>query len=676
MTARFAFALVLCVSACSPQQGGIKDLGGGQAGDDLSGPGTGGNGGPDLSGQAGGGGAGGGGAGGGGSTNCKVTCAQLGATCGQQSDGCGGMQDCGSCTAPDTCGGGGMANQCGATTGGGTCVKSTCASLNATCGTQGDGCGGTIDCGTCTSPNICGGGGTPNVCGGGTASNCTGLCLQQQSCPNNGTTSISGTVYAPTNAANGYGNPDPLYGALVYVPNGTVQAFTPNVSCGSCAPEVSGNPLVSYTTGVDGKFTITNAPVGTNIPLVIQLGRWRRQIVIPTVTACVNTALTADQTRLPRNKSEGDIPHIAIVTGDADPIECVLPKIGIDAAEFTLPSAAGRVHIYQNNGSWLGNKTPNQAALVGTQATLDQYDMVIFDCIGEDDGISTANQTNVLNYTNAGGRVFASHYAYDWLYNFSPFSTTATWSVDPSSTNSEDSQTATVLQATQLGKDFATWLQNVAASTTLGSILVNATRKDVTAVAASSVEWMSASKPGNTAYPLEYTFDTPVGSPAATQCGRVNFSDFHVYSQVTTTENVMFPGVCGAAAPMSAQEKVLEFLLFNLSSCITPIVPPPPPTCTPITCAAQGLACGTGGDGCGHTLDCGDCMAPDTCGGGGVSGQCGHVNQCTPITCAAQNIACGPAGDGCGNVLDCGTCVAPQTCGGGGTPGQCGGNIS
>ncbi|HEX4461527.1 MAG TPA: hypothetical protein VIA18_26285, partial [Polyangia bacterium] len=448
------------------------------------------------------------------------------------------------------------------------------------------------------------------------------------------------------------------------------------VSCGSCASEVSGNPLVSYTTGVDGKFTITNAPVGTNIPLVIQLGRWRRQIVIPTVTACVNTALTADQTRLPRNKSEGDIPHIAIVTGDADPIECVLPKIGIDAAEFTLPSAAGRVHIYQNNGSWLGNKTPNQAALVGTQATLDQYDMVIFDCIGEDDGISTANQTNVLNYTNAGGRVFASHYAYDWLYNFSPFSTTATWSVDPSSTNSEDSQTATVLQATQLGKDFATWLQNVAASTTLGSILVNATRKDVTAVAASSVEWMSASKPGNTAYPLEYTFDTPVGSPAASQCGRVNFSDFHVYSQVTTTEDVMFPGVCGAAAPMSAQEKVLEFLLFNLSSCITPIVPPPPPTCTPITCAAQGLACGTGGDGCGHTLDCGDCVAPDTCGGGGVSGQCGHINQCTPITCAAQNIACGPAGDGCGNVLDCGTCVAPQTCGGGGTPGQCGGNIS
>jgi len=28
-----------------------------------------------------------------------------------------------------------------------------------------DGCGGTLDCGTCTLPQTCGGGGTPNVCG-------------------------------------------------------------------------------------------------------------------------------------------------------------------------------------------------------------------------------------------------------------------------------------------------------------------------------------------------------------------------------------------------------------------------------------------------------------------------------------------------------------------------------
>ncbi len=50
------------------------------------------------------------------------TCADVGAACGDVSDGCGGTLNCGACTAPLTCGGGGTANQCGA-----PCV-STCPS--------------------------------------------------------------------------------------------------------------------------------------------------------------------------------------------------------------------------------------------------------------------------------------------------------------------------------------------------------------------------------------------------------------------------------------------------------------------------------------------------------------------------------------------------------------------
>jgi hypothetical protein len=33
--------------------------------------------------------------------------------CGQVGDGCGNVLNCGTCTAPDTCGGGGVANVCG-----------------------------------------------------------------------------------------------------------------------------------------------------------------------------------------------------------------------------------------------------------------------------------------------------------------------------------------------------------------------------------------------------------------------------------------------------------------------------------------------------------------------------------------------------------------------------------
>lgn len=45
------------------------------------------------------------------------------------------------------------------------CIPTTCAALGDNCGTVSDGCGGTLSCGTCTAPETCGGGGTPNVCG-------------------------------------------------------------------------------------------------------------------------------------------------------------------------------------------------------------------------------------------------------------------------------------------------------------------------------------------------------------------------------------------------------------------------------------------------------------------------------------------------------------------------------
>jgi hypothetical protein len=122
---------------------------------------------------------------------------------------------------------------------------------------------------------------------------------------------------------------------------------------------------------------------------------------------------------------------------------------------------------------------------------------------------------------------------------------------------------------------------------------------------------------------------------------------------------------------MTPQEKVVERLILDEPTC-TPQIG----NCTPRTCSAQNIACGPAGDGCGGALDCGTCTAPDTCGGGGTSYQCGHPGptaSCTPKTCADLGVECGPEGDGCGGLQQCGTCVAPETCGGGGAPGKCGG---
>jgi GH18 family chitinase len=92
------------------------------------------------------------------SSSCTpTTCAAQGKDCGSISDGCGGTLSCGSCSSPETCGGGSVANVCGCT------PTATCGGMN--CGSIPDGCGGSISCGTCTSPATCGGSGTANVCG-------------------------------------------------------------------------------------------------------------------------------------------------------------------------------------------------------------------------------------------------------------------------------------------------------------------------------------------------------------------------------------------------------------------------------------------------------------------------------------------------------------------------------
>src|SRR5262249_10342841 len=148
--------------------------------------------------------------------------------------------------------------------------------------------------------------------------------------------------------------------------------------------------------------------------------------------------------------------------------------------------------------------------------------------------------------------------------------------------------------------------------------------------------------------------------------GRVLFDDFHVEDAANKqTTGKTFPNECQAGA-MTPQEKLLEFMLFDLGSCITPDIP----VCTPKTCVDLGVPCGPAGDRCGDVLQCGPRPVGQSCGGGGIPGVCG--SSCNPITCAAQNIQCGPAGDGCGNLLDCGTCPMGQTCGGGGMPGVCG----
>jgi hypothetical protein len=80
-----------------------------------------------------------------------TTCASASADCGLLGDGCGGTLNCGTC-GTGTCGASGAANVCGA----GSCKPKTCAELSAQCGQVSDGCSAVLDCGGCPSGQACG----------------------------------------------------------------------------------------------------------------------------------------------------------------------------------------------------------------------------------------------------------------------------------------------------------------------------------------------------------------------------------------------------------------------------------------------------------------------------------------------------------------------------------------
>ena len=92
-----------------------------------------------------------------------------------------------------------------------------------------------------------------------------------------------------------------------------------------------------------------------------------------------------------------------------------------------------------------------------------------------------------------------------------------------------------------------------------------------------SQPWITSGS--NTMY---FSFDTPVTPPTPGQyCGRAVFSDLHVAGDPSTSDSSPPPGGC-ATGPLSPQEKALEFMLFDLSSCVIPDTVSPPDAGTPL----------------------------------------------------------------------------------------------
>jgi|SRR5579871_1146607 len=413
---------------------------------------------------------------------------------------------------------------------------------------------------------------------------CEGIQCQVVDCGEVGQpTTLVGTVYAPNGTL-------PIYNAIVYIPQSAVASFTDGVICDRCNGQVSGDPLVQALTGPDGKFELDNVPAG-DIPLVIQIGKWRRQVMLQGVPACTISQLTPDQTRLPKNRSEGDIPRIAIATGSVDPMECLLLKIGIDPNEIKEPGNGTRIDFYQaanSPGTMISANTPSAAdpnnGLYIQMNRLLNYDMVILPCEGGEFDQS-AGTANIAKYVNAGGRVFTTHYSYDWLtYPNSPFNKVANplqsgmWPKDQL-----DYPDDTVVTTTKLvtsfpkGMAFAKWLKYAGAKSAPNTLDILQIRHDINGVSGYAQAWARDDFSGIPGI-AHLTFNTPLDPPKDDMgnpeyCGRVMYSDFHV-SQSEADFSFNFPQAC-MMGDMSDQEKALAFMFFDLSSCVQSDQQPP-----------------------------------------------------------------------------------------------------
>ncbi len=431
-------------------------------------------------------------------------------------------------------------------------------------------------------------------------------CKVDTSCPATSKTSLTGKVYDPAGR-------NPLYDVIVFIPNDptTLPAIEPGThTCNTCDVSIGGY-VSATTTDYTGSFTLTGVPTGPNVPVTVQIGKWRRTVTVNIPNSCASNAAEDGLLRLPRKRSEGDLPQMAVLTGGCDDLGCFMNGMGIDASEFSAPQAGGRLDVYQGVGQGGGGGGTGSAAtlsngtagncssascpLWNSKANLEYYDIVLLscECAENQQTKPTAGKQALHDWLGEGGKVFASHYQYTWFRD-SPatdFQGVANWGNQGNAdavTNFAQNGDYDVDTTFPKGATFGQWLNLVGALQSAGpppTIKLNPVADSVVSVNSPTLRWIYGP---NASTDVKYlSFQTPIGGmvvPDAGEgtpayCGKAVFTDLHTGGETSSTVGSIPNGCPGGG--LSAQQKALEFLFFDLSACVSndhvapPTFPPP-----------------------------------------------------------------------------------------------------
>jgi hypothetical protein len=409
----------------------------------------------------------------------------------------------------------------------------------------------------CTTDAVC----TDSACQGSACN----TPVTSTSCDAGGKTTLKGVVYDPAGV-------NPLFNVAVYIPGGNTPEQLPpladstqtGITCGACAGTAP-NPYRVAITDETGTFVLDDVPVQNALPIVIQVGKWRRLIHVDVKNGCAENVVADGTLRLPKNGLEGDMPQIAVTTGAADSIECLLRGVGIDDAEFVSGTASsGHVHLYAGGGGGIG---PPAQDFWNDASQLKKYDMVFLSCEGDTveankgGTVDAGARGSMHDYLNAGGKVFASHYQTVWFEESpsSDFQNIATWADDGLGSDGAFA----INESFPKGQKFSAWLENLGAASN-GVIALSNTRNVADSIGTSAVAWISPSAALPTNKPMYFAFNTPLDATGEAQCGRAMAAGLHVLG-VGGESSIQ--GCSIESGNLSAQQKALEFLFFDLAGC-------------------------------------------------------------------------------------------------------------
>ncbi len=394
---------------------------------------------------------------------------------------------------------------------------------------------------------------------------CTGIGCNVADCTGSPDTTISGVAYAPNGTT-------PLYNVIVFVPSSETKLapLATGLTCDQCG-SVEGDPVTSTTTDGTGHFTLHNVPPGTSIPVVFQLGKWRREIYVTTVTKCQDNPITdPNLSRLPKNQSEGDMPHIAITTGECDQTACLLPKLGIDPVEYGTAADIDtkKIIFYAGSTGTAETGATTAQSLWSDETQLEKFDAVVLGCNCTEDPAQNPDAgagpmlAGMADYLAQGGRALALDFQYPWI-EYGPFPEPNTMEGFVGGAPAlSTAETFSINDATPKGAAAKLWLTTTdptrtyaGGAITLGTTYGNFTHADPTL----AQPWVT-----NTSYDAVMSYTTPLSKPADQRCGKMAYFDGHITNAGTV--DTTFPAGCTAG--FTQEQLLYTFFFMDLFSCV------------------------------------------------------------------------------------------------------------